>query len=136
MLSQNFQQEFRDGIEYAKELLVKVFKITDNIDTIKLTLDLYGQNQGVVEYSHYNYNNEYEGEFPITYLSLSIDEILDEEKKKAEAFRKAKLEEEEKRKIEKIQYCEYLIKQSKQTIEREKENFKRLTGIDYNENSD
>ena len=136
MLSKNFQQEFRDGIEYAKELLVKVFKITDNIDTIKLTLDLYGQNNGVVEYSHYDYQSEYEGEFPISYLSLSIDEILEEEKKKAEALAKEKLEEEERRKTEKIQYCEYLIKQSKQIIEREKENFKKLTGIDYNENSD
>ena len=136
MLSQNFQQEFKDGIEYAKELLVRVFKITNNIESIKLTLDLYCQNQGVVEYSHYDHRSEYEGEFPISYLSLSVDEILEEEKKKAEALAKEKLEEEERRKIEKIQYCEYLIKQSKQIIEREKENFKKLTGIDYNENSD
>lgn len=136
MLSQNFQQEFKDSIEYATEILTKVFKITNNIDSIKLTLDLYGQNNGVVEYSHYDYRSEYEGEFPISYLSLSIDEILEEERKRAEEIKRKELEKEERRKNDRILYTKGKIKHAKQLIEQEKQLYKELTGIDYNENSD
>lgn len=53
-----------------------------------------------------------------------------------EEIKRKELEYEERRKNDKILYTKSKIKHAKQLIEKEKQLYKELTGIDYNENSD
>lgn len=64
------------------------------------------------------------------------DCYLEKERERMEEIKRKELEYEERRKNDKILYTKSKIKHAKQLIEKEKQLYKELTGIDYNENSD